>query len=255
MKMTGEYSIPAPQQKVWDGLNDPAILQQAVPGCESIERSGDNAFAGVVRAKVGPVSAKFRGNVTLSELDPPNSCLINGEGTGGAAGFAKGSARVTLTPEGEGTHLRYEVDANVGGKLAQIGQRFIDSTAKKMADEFFAKFSEVVGAPETASEPALSAADEPPVETTSTGVPHDAPSHLVVAPVGQGTIGGDMMVEEDNTPSHPTSAPPAPAVTDPEDSGLAVEAAGETHGFSPMVWVPVLLIILVAIVLLFLRYA
>lgn len=234
MKMTGEYSIPAPQQTVWDGLNDPAILQQAVPGCESIERSGDNEFAGVVRAKVGPVSAKFRGKVTLSELDPPNSCLINGEGTGGAAGFAKGSARVTLTPEGEGTHLSYEVDANVGGKLAQIGQRFIDSTAKKMADEFFAKFSEVVGGG--------SAADQ-------------APSHPVAPPVGEGTVGANVAVEEDDAPSPPAGAPPAPAVTAPEDSGLAVEAAGETRGFSPMVWVPVLLIVLVAIVLLFLRYA
>ncbi len=236
MKMTGEYTIPAPQQTVWEGLNDPAILQQAVPGCESIVRSGDNEFTGAVRAKVGPVNAKFRGKVTLSELDPPNSCLINGEGTGGAAGFAKGSARVVLTPEGEGTRLSYEVDASVGGKLAQIGQRFIDSTAKKMADEFFAKFSEVVGAPAAI-----------PVETTSAGVPHEAPSHLVVAPVGEGTIGGNVMVEEDDTP--------APTVVAPEDSGLAVEAAGETRGFSPMVWVPVLLIVLVAIVLLFLRYA
>jgi carbon monoxide dehydrogenase subunit G len=246
MKMTGEYSIPAPQQTVWDGLNDPAVLQQAVPGCESIERSGDNEFTGAVRAKVGPVSAKFRGKVTLSELDPPNSCLINGEGTGGAAGFAKGSARVTLAPEGEGTRLSYEVDASVGGKLAQIGQRFIDSTAKKMADEFFAKFGEVVGGTTVSQEP---------VETTSTGVPHEGPSHLVVAPVGEGTIGGNVVVEEDDAPGHPAGAPPAPTVAAPEDSGLAVEAAGETRGFSPMVWVPVLLIVLVAIVLLFLRYA
>jgi carbon monoxide dehydrogenase subunit G len=254
MKMTGDYTIPAPQQKVWDGLNDPAILQQAVPGCESIERSGDNEFAGVVRAKVGPVSAKFRGKVTLSELDPPNSCLINGEGTGGAAGFAKGSARVVLKPEGEGTHLSYEVDANVGGKLAQIGQRFIDSTAKKMADDFFAKFGEVVGAAGTAPEPALAAAEPERVETTSTGVAHDGPSHIVIAPVGEGTTGGNVVVEEDDSVDHGTGAPPAPSVAAPEDSGLAVEAAGETRGFSPMVWVPVLLIVLIAIVLLFLRY-
>jgi carbon monoxide dehydrogenase subunit G len=243
MKMTGEYSIPAPQQAVWDGLSDPAILEQAVPGCESIERSGDNEFTGVVRAKVGPVNAKFRGTITLSELDPPNSCLINGEGTGGTAGFVKGSARVTLTPEGEGTLLSYEGDASVGGKLAQIGQQFIDSTARKTADAFFAKFSEVVGGPAAM-----------PVETTSVGVPHEAPSHLVVPPVGEGTIGGNIMVEEDDTPGHPPGAPPAPTVAAPEDSGLMVEAAGETRGFSPMVWVPVLLIVLVAIVLLFLRY-
>lgn len=243
MKMTGEYVVPAPQQTVWDALNDPVILQQAVPGCESIERDGDNAFKGVVRAKVGPVSAKFSGKVNLTEMDPPNACLITGEGTGGAAGFAKGSARVRLAPEGEGTRLAYEVDASVGGKLAQIGQRFIDATAKKMADEFFAKFGEVVGG---------SAADAVAVETTSTGVPHETPSHLVVAPVGEGTIGAaSIAVEADDAPR---GTPPAPAVASPEDTGLAVEAAGEARGFSPMVWVPVLLIVLLAIVLLFLRY-
>lgn len=274
MKMTGEYRVPAPQQKVWDGLNDPEILQQSVPGCESIERTGENEFNGTVRAKVGPVSAKFRGKVTLTDLDPPNSCKIVGEGTGGAAGFAKGSAVVRLAPDGDATMLSYEVDANVGGKLAQIGQRFIDSTAKKMADDFFAKFGEVVGNPDVHPQPALVAANEDAAtlqapETTSTGVPHPEPSQLVVPPVGGMAVAGPIIaVERDIDPSAARHDPerdvplisdlPAgagvsnPPATAPEDTGLAVETAGESRGFSPAIWVPVLLIILVAIVLFFL---
>ena len=254
MKMTGEYRIPAAQQKVWDGLNDPAILQEAVPGCESIERTGPNEFNGAVRAKVGPVSAKFRGKVALTDLDPPNSCKIVGEGTGGAAGFAKGSAVVRLAADGgDATMLSYEVDANVGGKLAQIGQRFIDSTAKKMADEFFAKFSEVVGNPDVHPQPALVAADE-----GATGAAVGAP------------ITGDYAgsVERETEPSAARHDPerdvplindlPAgaglsnPPATAPEDTGLAMETAAESRGFSPAIWVPVLLILLVAIVLFFL---
>src|SRR5579883_2508360 len=128
MDMTGEFVIPAPRQKVWDALNDPAILQQCIPGCEAIEKLSDTELQAKVVAKVGPVRAHFGGKVTLSELDPPNGYKISGEGSGGAAGFAKGSAVVRLEPAGNGTRLVYDVDANVGGKLAQIGQRLIDGT-------------------------------------------------------------------------------------------------------------------------------
>lgn len=145
MKLTGEYAIPAPKETVWEALNDPAILQECIPGCESFDSSGDNEFVAQVTAKVGPVKAKFKGKIALSDLVPPQSYRITGEGQGGAAGFAKGGATVSLRDAGDSTVLSYEVDATVGGKLAQIGQRLIDSTAKKMADDFFGAFSEHLG--------------------------------------------------------------------------------------------------------------
>ncbi len=147
MEMTGEFRIPAPQDEVWAALNDPEVLAQAIPGAESVEKTSETEFSAIAKAKVGPVSAKFKGNVVLSEIDAPNGYKISGEGSGGAAGFAKGSATVRLTADGDETILTYEVHATVGGKLAQVGQRFIDSTAKKMADEFFTSFAEITGGP------------------------------------------------------------------------------------------------------------
>jgi carbon monoxide dehydrogenase subunit G len=147
MDMTGDYVIKASRQAVWDALNDPDVLKQCIPGCEEIEKTSDTGFTAKVAAKVGPVKARFTGVVTLSDLDPPNGYRISGEGKGGAAGFAKGGAEVKLTDaEGGGTTLSYVVDAQVGGKLAQIGSRLIDSTAKKMAGEFFQTFGALVEA-------------------------------------------------------------------------------------------------------------
>lgn len=157
MEMSGEYRIEASRQKVWDALNDPEILKQAIPGCEEINRLSDTEMTAKVVAKVGPVKAKFTGEVTLSDLDPPNSYRISGEGKGGAAGFAKGGANVQLESDGDATVLKYEVDATVGGKLAQLGARLIDGTAKKMANEFFSNFTEIVSegaAPEAVAAPA-----------------------------------------------------------------------------------------------------
>ena len=147
MEMKGEYTIPAPRAAVWAALNDVDVLKAAIPGCDSIARLSDTEIEATVTAKVGPVKASFKGLVTLSDIDPPNGYTIRGEGKGGAAGFARGGAKVYLVdaPSG-GTVLRYEVDAAVGGKLAQIGGRLIDSTAKKLADEFFAKFSQLAAA-------------------------------------------------------------------------------------------------------------
>jgi carbon monoxide dehydrogenase subunit G len=145
MDMTGEYRIPAPRQAVWKALNDPDVLKECIPGCDEIDKKSDTEFSAKVTAKVGPVKAKFGGGVTLSELDPPNGYTISGQGTGGAAGFAKGGAKVSLAEDGGETVLSYTVNATVGGKLAQIGSRLIDSTAKKMAGQFFSKFAEVVG--------------------------------------------------------------------------------------------------------------
>jgi carbon monoxide dehydrogenase subunit G len=143
MEMKGEYTIPAPRPLVWAALNDVDVLKAAIPGCDSITRLSDTEIEATVTAKVGPVKASFKGLVTLSDIDPPNGYTIRGEGKGGAAGFARGGAKVHLTDAPGGTLLSYDVDASVGGKLAQIGGRLIDSTAKKLADEFFAKFSEL----------------------------------------------------------------------------------------------------------------
>ncbi len=140
MEMQGERRIPAPRQLVWERLNDPETLKACIPGCETIEKVSDTEFTAKVVAKVGPVKASFSGKVTLSDLDPPSGYTITGEGTGGVAGFAKGSATVALDEEGGETVLRYGAQGQVGGKLAQIGSRLIDGTARKMADEFFTRF-------------------------------------------------------------------------------------------------------------------
>lgn len=144
MEMAAEYRIQAPRARVWKALNDPAILKQCIPGCQSIEQTTPTEWTAQVVAAIGPVKAKFSGKVTLSDLDPPNGYKITGEGTGGVAGFAKGGAVVALTSEGADTVLRYSVEAQVGGKLAQIGARLIDSAARKLAEEFFGKFAALV---------------------------------------------------------------------------------------------------------------
>src|ERR1700686_4784346 len=146
MQMNDSQRIEASRERVWAALNDPAVLKQCIPGCQSLEMSGPNEMRATVVFKVGPVKATFGGKVTLSDLDPPNSYRISGEGSGGVAGFAKGGAAVRLESESpDVTILHYDVDAQIGGKLAQLGQRLIDSTAKKLAGEFFASFGEVVG--------------------------------------------------------------------------------------------------------------
>ena len=152
MDMTGEYRIPASREAVWAALNDPEVLKQCIPGCEEIVKHSDTELSAKVVAKVGPVKAKFGGKVTLSDIDPPNGYTISGEGTGGAAGFAKGGAEVTLEADGDETVLKYVAKATVGGKLAQIGSRLIDSTSKKLANEFFGNFAEALGGGDSADE-------------------------------------------------------------------------------------------------------
>jgi len=143
--MSGEQLIPASQAETWAALNDPEMLKACVPGCESIERSADNEYQVLMVARIGPVSTKFKGKLSLSDLKPPHSYAIAFEGQGGAAGFGKGSAQVQLAPDGDGTKLSYQVKANVGGKLAQIGSRLVDAAAKKIAQDFFNAFNEKVG--------------------------------------------------------------------------------------------------------------
>ena len=141
MEMSGEQLIPATQAQTWDALNDPEILKACVPGCESITKSGENEYVVLMTARIGPVSAKFKGKLALADLNPPNSYSIAFEGQGGVAGFGKGGAQVQLAPGEGGTTLSYQVKANVGGKLAQIGSRLVDAAAKKLSEEFFNAFN------------------------------------------------------------------------------------------------------------------
>jgi carbon monoxide dehydrogenase subunit G len=144
MDMTGEQLIPLPQQRVWEALNDPEVLKVCIPGCETMEKVSEAEYRVVMSASVGPVKAKFSGKLLLSDLAPPDSYSLAFEGSGGAAGFGKGSSKVTLSPAEGGTRLAYTAHATVGGKLAQVGSRLIDGVARKMADDFFTKFNQAL---------------------------------------------------------------------------------------------------------------
>jgi uncharacterized protein len=144
MTMHGEYELPVPPQTVWEKLNDTETLKACIPGCEELTKSSDTEMSAVATVRIGPVKAKFKGKVTLSDIDPPNGYKISGQGDGGVAGFAKGGASVKLTPKDGGTLLAYDVEAQIGGKLAQLGQRLVNGAAKKVADEFFQNFAKAV---------------------------------------------------------------------------------------------------------------
>jgi carbon monoxide dehydrogenase subunit G len=169
MEMTGEQLVPASQEITWNALNDPEVLKACVPGCESIERISGNDFQVLMVARVGPVSAKFKGKLSLSDIKPPTSYSISFEGQGGAAGFAKGSASVRLSAENSATRLSYDVKANVGGKLAQIGSRLVDGAARKVADDFFRNFNEKL----SAAKPADAAHEHPADDHHAEPVPRD----------------------------------------------------------------------------------
>lgn len=146
MEMKSSQSVPASREETWRALNDPEMLKACIPGCESLEKVSDTEYQLAMRAKVGPVNAKFRGKMTLADMNPPESYTIIFEGQGGVAGFAKGNARVNLVPDGGTTRLEYVASAQVGGKLAQVGSRLVDGAAQKMAAQFFGAFVERVGA-------------------------------------------------------------------------------------------------------------
>lgn len=164
MEMTGEYRITASQQRVWDALNDPAVLKACIAGCQQLDKVSDTEFKAIVTTKVGPISATFRGAVNLSDLDAPNSYTLTGQGQGGAAGFARMSARVALKPEADVTLLTYAADAEIGGKLASVGSRLVQSVARKNADDFFSAFARQLGG---IGEPEAAAAAGAPAVTTS----------------------------------------------------------------------------------------
>ncbi|OYU35708.1 carbon monoxide dehydrogenase subunit G [Novosphingobium sp. PASSN1] len=178
MDMTGEQRIPAPREAVWRALNDADVLRRCIPGCQELTMHSDTEMSMVAVIKVGPISARFQGAVTLSELDPPNGYRIVGEGQGGVAGHARGGALVKLVDDGEGTLLTYVVSAQIGGKLAQLGGRMIDATAKSMSAAFFRKFAEEIASPTGAAPlpPAAAAIAAPVAAYAPAGVPMAAPA-------------------------------------------------------------------------------
>ena len=177
MEFTGRYTIRAQPEAIWAALNDPDVLKACIPGCEALSRTDATHFIGSARLKIGPLSATFRGKVTLSELDPPRRCIVKGEGEGGVAGFARGQAEILLTPEENQTVLSYKADANVGGKLAQVGQRLVDGAARQIADEFFSRFTTEVGAIET-----------PPVSTAAQALKSDILAFPASPPRREGLV-------------------------------------------------------------------
>lgn len=151
MQMTGEQYVNAARQRVWEALNDPAVLQACIPGCQSLEREADDRFVAIAEVRIGPIGARFKGSVSLSEIDAPNSYVLSGQGNGGVAGSAKGRALVSLADQDGGTKVSWSVDAEVGGRMAQLGGPIIDATARHLAGKFFERFGEVVSSPGSSS--------------------------------------------------------------------------------------------------------
>ena len=186
MELIGEQVLALPRERVWDALNDPGILKRCLPGCDLFEREDDKRFKVGMTATVGPVKARFNGKLTLSDLDPPTSYGLSFEGSGGAAGFGKGDARVMLADaDGGGTQLTYTVHAQVGGKLAQIGSRLIDGVARKMADEFFGRFAKAVSsAAVPTAEPTIETLPQPSTAPAPAAAPRQTSASLPLPAAG-----------------------------------------------------------------------
>ena len=235
MKMNGEFRVPTDRETVWRALNDPEVLKDCLPGCQEIEKTSDTEMTATLVIKVGPVKATFAGGVTLSDLDPPNGYTLSGQGQGGAAGFASGEARVRLVADGGETVVQYECDAKVGGKLAQIGSRLIDSTAKKLARQFFDSFAGKLGGGEEGGEdeaavPASAAAEPPPEAAPA----EPAPS----APEASATDAGDAPAPAE--PGEPTAAAPPP-----------LAPAAPRAGLPTAVWAGAVVVVAVVLILVF----
>ena len=231
MKMKGEFRVPTDRETVWRALNDTEVLKECLPGCQEIEKTSDTEMAATLVIKVGPVKATFKGGVTLSDLDPPNGYTISGQGQGGTAGFASGEARVKLVEEEGATVVQYDVDAKVGGKLAQIGSRLIDSTAKKLAKQFFDKLAEKLGGGEDA-EAEDEAAPEP--EAAAPAQPEPPPDPAPASP-------------------EPAAAPAdAPAESAPAaEAGPPLPPAVQRKGLPTAAWAAAVVVVAVVLILVF----
>ena len=264
MDMNGEYRIDAPRETVWESLNDPEVLRQCIPGCETVERHSESELTATAKIKIGPVKAKFTGVVTLSDLNPPESYTITGEGKGGAAGFAKGGAHVRLTPDGDdATVLHYDVHANVGGKLAQLGSRLIDSTAKKMSDEFFGRFAAAAHDRAAGTEPGTAEAAAAESEPVS-------PPATAQAPISAPSLPADDVMPKAQTSTEPAAAaepvagsvaesvaepPPAPPTEpDPPEAASPLAPQGTepaAAGLSPAIWITGVVVLALVLILIF----
>ena len=228
MKMNGEFRVPTDRETVWRALNDPEVLKECLPGCKEIEKTSDTEMTATLALKVGPVKATFAGGVTLSDLDPPNGYTLSGQGQGGAAGFASGEAKVRLEEDGGGTVVHYDVDAKVGGKLAQIGSRLIDSTAKKLSKQFFDSLAEKLGGGEEAdeAEAAAPAAEEQPAQPEP---PADPAPAAAEAP-----------------------AESAPTESAPDDAaGPPLAPAAQRMGLPTAAWAAAVVVVAVVLILVF----
>ncbi len=226
MKMNGEFRVPTDRETVWRALNDPEVLKECLPGCQEIEKTSDTEMTATLVLKVGPVKATFAGGVTLSDLDPPNGYTLSGQGQGGTAGFASGEARVRLADEGGQTVVQYDVDAKVGGKLAQIGSRLIDSTAKKLARRFFDSLAEKLGGGEEA--------EAEPEPEAAAPAPSEAPAEPVAAPAAE----------------RPAEDPPA-ADTPAADAGPPLAPAAKRMGLPTAAWAAAVVAVAVVLILVF----
>ena len=233
MKMNGEFRVPTDRETVWRALNDPEVLKECLPGCQEIEKTSDTEMSATLAIKVGPVKATFKGGVTFSDIDPPNGYTLSGQGQGGTAGFASGEAKVRLVEENGATVLQYECDAKVGGKLAQIGSRLIDSTAKKLAKQFFDSLAEKLGGGEEAE-----AAAEPAQETAAAAPAEPAPSPEP-APASP----------EPEPAAAPADAP-AEGATAP-DAGPALPPAAPRKGLPTAAWATAVVVVAVVLILVF----
>ena len=234
MKMNGEFRVPTDRETVWRALNDPEVLKDCLPGCQEIEKTSETEMTATLTIKVGPVKATFAGGVTLSDLDPPNGYTLSGQGQGGPAGFASGEAKVRLVEEGAETVVQYEVDAKVGGKLAQIGSRLIDSTAKKLSKQFFDSLAETLGGGEKA-------------EAEDAAAPEPEPAAAAES---------DQQV--DPAPPSPEPEPPAAQPAEAPAEGAAAEAAGpplapaaQRMGLPTAAWVVGVVVVAVVLILVF----
>ncbi len=243
MEMSGDQWVPLAREKVWEALNDPDVLKACVPGCQSVEKESENQFTATVNAKVGPVKSRFKGNVTLSDLNPPTSYTLTFQGQG-AAGFTKGEANVSLADEGEGTRISYTAHATIGGKLAQVGARLVDGAARKMANEFFGNLTEHLGG--TVGQGGEAAGTEGASE----------PEQEAEASLAEGsTPGGATGPAEDSAaPAEQPSETQAAPDTQPQAGSAAGPTSGdqapreEFPGGSNQVWVWILVAVVIVVV-------